>query len=38
MGGSEGDEKEMETRGKREEEEEKEERCGVMGRAGRLST
>lgn len=37
MGGSEGDEKEMETRGKREEEEE-EERCGVMGRAGRLST
>lgn len=34
MGGSEGDEKEMETRGKREEEE----RCGVMGRAGRLST
>lgn len=36
MGGSEGDEKEMETRGKREEEEE--ERCGVMGRAGRLST
>lgn len=37
MGGSEGDEKEMETRGKREEEEE-EERCGVMGRAGRHST